>query len=43
MSGEVIYRHGLNHLQHVVTNPIDDMVYVASPAGYIYALRESRD
>ncbi len=43
MTGEVIGRRKLNLLQHVVTNVVDDILYVAHPAGYVWALRESKD
>ena len=43
MAGQVRGRYPLSTLRLVVTNPIDDILYVASPAGYVYALRESKE
>jgi len=42
-TGEVIGRYPLRLLQHVVTNPLDDILYVAHPSGYVWALREAKD
>jgi outer membrane protein assembly factor BamB len=42
MSGEVVGRYPTRHLQHILTNAVDDLIYVANGAGYIYCLRESR-
>jgi outer membrane protein assembly factor BamB len=41
--GEVIGRYPLKLFQHVVTNPQDDILYVAHPSGYLWALRESKE
>ncbi len=43
MTGDVIGRYPMNLLQHIVTNPIDNILYVANSAGYVFALRESKD
>ena len=41
-SGEVIGRYKTDLLQHIPTNTMDEFIYVANSAGYVYCLRESR-
>ncbi|MBI2931586.1 MAG: PQQ-binding-like beta-propeller repeat protein [Planctomycetes bacterium] len=42
-TGEVIGRYPLELLTHVVTNPIDPILYVAHPSGHVFALRETSE
>ena len=41
-SGEVVGRYKTDLLQHIPTNTMDEFIYVANSAGYVYCLRESR-
>ena len=43
MTGDIYGRYPINLLQHVLTNSMDNILYVANPAGYVFALRESKD
>ena len=43
LSGDILGRYPLQLLEHAATNPADDVFYVANPAGYVYALRESKE
>jgi outer membrane protein assembly factor BamB len=43
MTGKIIGRYRFHYFAHVLTNPIDNILYVANPAGYVYALREPKD
>ena len=41
-TGEVLGRYNTDLLPFLVTNTVDDYVYVANGAGYVYCLRESK-
>ena len=41
MTGHVVGRYPTLNLTHVMSNSVDDYMYVASPAGYVYCLKES--
>ncbi|MBI4563149.1 MAG: PQQ-binding-like beta-propeller repeat protein [Planctomycetes bacterium] len=43
LTGEIVRRTALRELRHVVTNPLDDILYVASDSGYVAAFRESAE
>jgi outer membrane protein assembly factor BamB len=40
-SGKIVGRYPTRVLQHILTNTVDDHVYVANAAGYVYCLKES--
>ncbi len=42
MTGEIAGRYRTDLLQHMLSNTVDEFVYVANSAGYIYCLKESR-
>jgi hypothetical protein len=42
-TGAVSGRYPTSLLNHVITNTVDDFVYVANSAGYVYCLRESKE
>jgi len=41
-TGEVLGRYNTDLFPFMVTNPVDDYIYVANGAGYVYCLRESK-
>jgi outer membrane protein assembly factor BamB len=41
MSGEIVGRFPVKEISHVLTNPYDSILYVATDAGAVYALEES--
>lgn len=43
MTGEIVGRYPLRLMSHVLTNPRDNILYVANPAGYVFALTESKE
>jgi outer membrane protein assembly factor BamB len=42
MTGAVVGRYPTTYLQHIMSNPSDELMYVANSAGYLYCLKESR-
>ena len=41
MSGEIVGRYPLSEITHVLTNPHDSILYVATDSGAVFALEES--
>jgi outer membrane protein assembly factor BamB len=42
-TGDIHGRYPVNLLTHIVTNSTDNILYVANAAGYVFAVRESKD
>jgi outer membrane protein assembly factor BamB len=42
MTGEIVGRYRTNLLQHILTNAVDDYIYVANAGGYVFCLKESQ-
>jgi outer membrane protein assembly factor BamB len=42
MTGDVVGRYKVHLLQHIMSNTVDDYIYVANAGGYVFCLKESR-
>ncbi len=42
MTGEILGRYPTQHLQHLMSNTGDGLLYAASGAGYVFCLKESK-